>query len=292
MTLYPTRIHPSFYHNQRIVYPVISRRAGGVSIGVNLSPSKRCNFGCVYCQVHVDRTRDAKILADVSPRVDLERLKSELEATVKTVVSGALFSEERFAAAAPEKRTLKDFAFSGDGEPTLSEQFVEAAEILAAVRREQNLDAVKLVLITNATTLQDERTIAGCDVLAANNGEIWAKLDAGAEARFRRVNRSQVAFETILANIAFAARRWPLAIQTMLMAERGEAPNRSEIDDYCKAVERISAGGGTVRKLQLYTVARAPFEHNIAALENESMDRIAAEIAARTGLPVEVYYSR
>ncbi len=33
------------------VYPVVSRRAGGVSVGINLSPDNACNWQCVYCQV-------------------------------------------------------------------------------------------------------------------------------------------------------------------------------------------------------------------------------------------------
>ena len=33
------------------VYPVVSRRAGGVSVGINLNPNNACNWACVYCQV-------------------------------------------------------------------------------------------------------------------------------------------------------------------------------------------------------------------------------------------------
>ena len=43
--------HPRTYHENKFVYPVLSRRSGGISIGVNLNPDKICNFDCIYCQV-------------------------------------------------------------------------------------------------------------------------------------------------------------------------------------------------------------------------------------------------
>jgi wyosine [tRNA(Phe)-imidazoG37] synthetase (radical SAM superfamily) len=33
------------------VYPVVSRRAGGVSVGINLNVNNACNWRCIYCQV-------------------------------------------------------------------------------------------------------------------------------------------------------------------------------------------------------------------------------------------------
>ncbi len=46
--------HSRSWQSNRYVYPVISRRSKGLSIGVNLNPDKVCNFDCVYCCV--DRT--------------------------------------------------------------------------------------------------------------------------------------------------------------------------------------------------------------------------------------------
>ena len=40
----------NLFQDNRFVYAVVSRRSGGVSIGVNLNPDKYCNFDCVYCQ--------------------------------------------------------------------------------------------------------------------------------------------------------------------------------------------------------------------------------------------------
>ena len=35
----------------KYIYPVVSRRAGGVSLGINLNVNNACNWRCVYCQV-------------------------------------------------------------------------------------------------------------------------------------------------------------------------------------------------------------------------------------------------
>ena len=39
--------HPRSFGENRYVYPVLSRRAGGISLGLNLNIDKVCNFGCV-----------------------------------------------------------------------------------------------------------------------------------------------------------------------------------------------------------------------------------------------------
>jgi len=290
--LYPTRNHPSFFHQQKIVYPVVSRRSRGVSIGINLSPSKRCNFGCIYCQVQVDRVRDRAVLEQVSPEIDLTRLEEELRATIRTVQSGALFEEERFRETPADKRHLMDFAFSGDGEPTLSPQFAEAAAVCARVRAEMVPASVKMVLITNGTTLQNPETIRGCDILAENNGEIWGKLDGGTEADYRTMNRSAVSFPKILENLKSAASRWPMTIQTMLLRRGGTLPAAESIDRYCERVREITSGEHKVRAIQLYTVARIPVESGCSALADEEMDVWAARISEKTSLKTEVFYSK
>jgi sulfatase maturation enzyme AslB (radical SAM superfamily) len=38
----------------RFVYTVVSSRARGLSVGVNMNPDKYCNFDCAYCEVNRD----------------------------------------------------------------------------------------------------------------------------------------------------------------------------------------------------------------------------------------------
>ncbi|MGI5831217.1 MAG: radical SAM protein [Thermoguttaceae bacterium] len=290
--LYPTQNHPSFYRRQKIVYPVVSRRSGGISIGINLSPSKRCNFACVYCQVQSERHSLGEPLPKLPVEIDLEKLEAEIRQTVPIISSGELFLEDNFRKTPPEKRALSNFAFSGDGEPTLSPQFSDAVRLVQRLRDELVQKSVKMVLITNATTLRSPRTIEGCDILASNHGEIWTKLDGGTREIYHRMNRSSVPYETILQNIAFAAAHWPIKIQTMFLRFEGTSPSEAEITSYIETLRRLNAKGGKIAGLQLYTVARPPVDSDVSALRNEEMDEIAERIKDGTGLEAEVFYSR
>ena len=59
------RQHPRRFEDFKFVYPVLSRRAHGISIGINTNPDKVCNFDCIYCQV--DRTTEPPV-KEVRPR--------------------------------------------------------------------------------------------------------------------------------------------------------------------------------------------------------------------------------
>jgi len=100
--------HERLFLDNRFVYPVISRRAGALSIGLNLNPDKVCNFDCIYCQVD-------RIVQGQTRFVELDRLLQELDQTLDLVVSGRLYETERFQDVPHTLRRLNVFAFSGDG---------------------------------------------------------------------------------------------------------------------------------------------------------------------------------
>ncbi len=284
----PTRFHICSFQNFRYVYPVISRRARGVSVGINLSPTKICNFRCVYCQV--ERDEKTKSLGDC--RLDLDALRTEILTVSHMARSGKLFEQERFVKVPAERRVLRDFAFSGDGEPTLAPQFPEAVEMVATAREALGDESIKIVLITNATRLQEPSVVAALDSMVNANGEIWAKLDAGDEARFRRIDRSHVPLETILDNVLFAGRRWGVKIQTSALAWQGVRPTSTETDAYCARLNALVDAGARISEVQLYTVARKPVEVDASALSDEEMDALGALIHEKTSLPVATFYSK
>src|SRR5947209_1400646 len=208
------RDHRRTFEDNLYVYAVVSRRSKGVSIGLNLNPDKVCNFDCVYCQV--DRTTPP-----IVREVDEPRLLEELEGMLDLVASGELFEIERFRKTPPALRRLNDIAFSGDGEPTTCPEFPEIVRAVAEIRQRRQLDA-KLVLITNATRFHDPRVKAALEILDANGGEIWAKLEAGTQAYYEQVDRSTIPLSRVLANITEAARVRPVVIQALFMRLHGE----------------------------------------------------------------------
>jgi pyruvate-formate lyase-activating enzyme len=302
------------------VYPVISRRARGLSIGVNLNPDKRCNFACPYCQIDRRKRRSLDY-------VDLVKMGQELEIVLDAALSGRLWHERPFDAVEPALRRINDIAFSGDGEPTCVPNFDKAVEVAAAAKKAASCNEVKLVVITNATALDQPHVQRALPILDANNGEIWAKLDAGSEEYFQAVNRPcpGLSLDKIVLDIASIARGRPVVIQTLFFRMSDEGPSRrsgtarqdegrrsgtarqnaggpgiiaqsggpsdAEIAAYCGRLRSIIDSGGRIKLVQLHTIARKPAEPWATALPDRELDNIANTIRKLApDAPVETYY--
>jgi wyosine [tRNA(Phe)-imidazoG37] synthetase (radical SAM superfamily) len=283
-SLSPTRHHPRQWRDHLYVYPVISRRSRGLSVGVNLSHDKRCTFACAYCQVR----RGGPCAAG---SLDLSRLRSELRETILEATSGFLWNEPRFAQTPAAMRRLHDIAFSGDGEPTLLEDFDRALASAADVREEMSLHELKIIVITNASALHRPPFQRALPLLSPQD-EIWAKLDAGTEELFQRINRPYpaVTLRRILDNILAVARLRPVVIQGLFLRLEGVAPSQEQIAAYCCRLQEIAHGGGKIQLVQVYTVARAPAEAAATPLTQPELEAIAQRLrAAMPGVTVETF---
>ena len=279
----PHTDHPRVFQVNKFVYPVLSRRSRGISVGINLNPDKICNFDCIYCQV--DRRSAA-----VTKFVETDRLTRELEATLDLVESGELYEDPAFKDVPPPLRRLNDLAFSGDGEPTTFKNIDEVVADVAEIKRRRGLDTVKMVLITNASMFHRESVQRALTIFDRNQGEIWAKLDAGTEPYYRRIDRTPIPFHRILTNIGEAAKLRPLVIQSLFMKVEGQGPSADEIIAFCDRLKEVLANGGEIDRVQVYTVARRPTESYVEPLEPSQVDAIAQVVKERVGVPVEAYY--
>jgi wyosine [tRNA(Phe)-imidazoG37] synthetase (radical SAM superfamily) len=277
------RRHERRWKNNRYVYAVVSRRSRGISVGINVNPDKTCNFDCIYCQVN--RNTPAAVR-----KVDLEILAQELDTILQEEKTGTLYGDAPFSALTPAERGVRDIAFSGDGEPSTFPHIEEAIRIAASARQKFGLNSTKLALLTNVAHLNKPAVCSALALLDENNGEIWAKLDAGTEDYFRLVNRPDVALQRVLDNLLEASRIRPLIIQSLWFLIRGAAPPAGEIEAYCSRLNSLLDAGGRLKALQLYTIARDPAEPYASPLPDDELDRIALEIGARVPAPVEVYY--
>src|SRR5689334_262960 len=275
--------HPRRFEKNRFVYPVLSRRSEGISLGVNLNPDKVCNFDCIYCQV--DRTTQSE-----TQFVATRELLDELEATLRLVTSGELFEHPQFQTTPQQLRRLNDIAFSGDGEPTTYRNFDEIIGACADVKRRLALDAVKMVLITNASMFHRPHVQRGLDILDQNNGEIWAKLEAGTEDYFKLIDRTPISFRQILDNITAAAKIRPLVIQALFMRVSGEPPSQQELEAFCDRLNEITAAGGKLKLVQVYIVARRPAESFVGPLTDAEVASIVELVKRRTRLEAKAYY--
>lgn len=278
------RSHSRHWRENLYVYPVISRRSGGLSIGINLNPDTACNFDCIYCQVDRGGAPRAR-------EVDLDALRAELTAMIALAASGELFEDPAFDDVPLRLRRLHDIAFSGDGEPTTCPVFRQAVELAVEVKKQAGLDEVKLILITDACYLTRPEVKAGLTVLDENQGEIWAKLDAGTEAYYRLINRPNYPLAHVMSNIVDAARARPVVIQSLFMRVRGAGPDTAEIAAYVERLRDIVRGGGKIKLVQVYTVARRPAEDYVTPLSDAEVDAVVEAARQGTGLTVEGYYA-
>jgi wyosine [tRNA(Phe)-imidazoG37] synthetase (radical SAM superfamily) len=264
--------HPRGFHDNRYVYAVLSRRSGGISVGINLNPDKRCNFDCIYCQV------DRHQMPPPEP-VDIPRLSDELSTMLEAAADGSLFAEPRFADLPEAQKKVVDVALSGDGEPSQCTLFDAIAEAVITLTGPAN---IPVVLITNASGLDRETVVAGVDRIMAAGGAIWAKLDAGTAEWYEQVCGDRVPFNRILENLTHTAQRHPITLQTCLFKLTGALPEAAEIDAFADRVNEILDAGGRIAGIQLYTVARPPAEAVVKPIPANTL----AEIGGRLGLKI------
>lgn len=225
------------------VYPVVSRRAGGVSVGINLNPNNACNWRCIYCQVP-DLTRGGP------PPLDLAQLESELRRMLDDICLGGFMAER-----VPEDlRVLSDVAFSGNGEPTSAPEFPQAVAIVARVLEAYGLaDRVKLRLITNGSLVDRASVREGIARIGALGGEVWFKIDAGNAPAMARINGTRQTPQAVSRRLADCAALCETWGQSCFFSLDGAPPAERDVADYLALLEECKAG---IAGVYLYGLAR------------------------------------
>lgn len=259
------------------VYPVISRRAGGVSVGINLNPNNACNWRCIYCQVP-DLTRGGP------PPIDVARLRQELETLLDDILVGN-FMQERV----PEPvRRLVDVAFSGNGEPTSAKEFPAAmATVIEVLQQRKLLPELPIRLITNGSLLDRPAVQAGVAALGRAGGEVWFKVDAVTPDALRRTNNTRTSPSIIERRLRACAALAPTWLQSCFFVLDGKPPAVEDIDAY---VEWVGAQCSVVAGVHLYGIARASMQPEAARLSALPADwfSLLAGRLEKKGLTVKV----
>ena len=255
------------------VYPVVSRRAGGVSVGINLNTNNACNWRCIYCQV-------PDLQRGTAPPLDMDLLEHELRSFLHQLLHGD-FMQRRV----PEgMRRINDIALSGNGEPTSAEEFAQVIALIARLKQELALPAdIKLVLITNGSLIFRENVQQGLRLMAQLNGEVWFKLDRASKEGMQRINDTRSSLGKVRENLATAISLCPTWLQTCWFALDGAAPGQQDEEDYLEFLTALLRDGIKPQGVLLYTLARASMQAEaprLAALSEEQMESFAQRIRA------------
>jgi len=266
----------------RYVYPVVSRRAGGVSVGINLNHNNACNWRCIYCQVP-GLTRGS------APPIDLVVLEKELRGFLNELLHGD-FLQSRVPQG---MRRISDIALSGNGEPTSAAAFAQIIELVGRVRSEVGLsDTVKTVLITNGSLLYRGEVQQGLRNMAQINGEVWFKLDHASEAGMQLINDTNTSMSKVRDNLVAAIALCPTWLQTCWFALDGKPPSRQDEEDYLEFVSALLRDGHKLRGVLLYGLARPswqPKAPRLSRLPLENLQAFAGRIG-KLGLPVTIAF--
>jgi len=262
------------------VYPVVSRRAGGVSVGINLNPNNACNWRCIYCQVP-DLKRGA------APVIDLKQLETELTSLLNDILHGD-FMQTRVP---EDARRLNDIALSGNGEPTSAKEFPEVIQLIGRVMKHFGLvGKVKLVLITNGSLIGREPVQLGLQRMAKLHGEVWYKFDSATRDGMARINNTRQSLKKTAEHLAQATALCPTWVQTCVFAHKGAAPSVHEQQAYLDFLAHLLAQGVRLKGVLLYGIARPsqqPEAAQLSALPEAWLEEFAQKLK-QIGLAVSI----
>ena len=257
------------------IYPVVSRRAGGVSIGINLNVNNACNWRCLYCQV-------PNLTRGTPPPIDLALLEKELRDFLQYIVHGDFM--QRYVAEGDRK--LQDIAFSGNGEPTSAKEFPEVLKIVEKLLNEFDLlntaqaHPIKVRLITNGSLMDRPHVLESMRHLAKINGEVWFKADAGTAEGIAKINDVNITIPSVIKRIKSCAQACPTFVQTCMVAIDGASPTEAEVAAYIALLTEVK---DVIQGVHLYGLARPSMQAEaprLSRLSPEWLEGVAEKIRA------------
>ena len=263
----------------KYIYSVISRRAGGLSVGINLNVNNACNWQCIYCEI-------PNLTRGTPPPIELDVLENELRFFLHEIIHGDYMEKN----VSIEDRHLKDIAFSGNGEPTSAEEFPQVILIVKKILQEFGLlHKIKIRLITNGSLMHQDSVLKSIELLKEINGEIWFKVDAATEETIKTINQVNLKPNQILERLLNTANICPTFVQTCIFMIDGKSPNEKDIDAY---VELINKAKKNIKGVHLYGLARPslqPRAKDLGRITEEELQNIAQKLL-NLNIPTTVSY--
>jgi len=261
----------------KYIYPVVSRRAGGLSLGINLNTNNACNWQCIYCEV-------PNLVRGKPESIDLEVLESELDYWLDQILNKDFLSQYT-----KSKTEFKDIAFSGNGEPTASKQFKDVINILIKKIYEYKIDKKIIIrLITNGSYITNPAIQQSLSLISNFNREIWFKIDRMNKDDIQTVNQVYLSLTTIKKNLEAALKNSPTVIQTCLFRLNDKLPSLESLDAYINFLKLYE---NKIKGIHLYSLARLseqPSQKVLTRLTKSELEVIASRIKS-LNIPIQIF---
>ena len=260
----------------KYVYPVVSRRAGGLSLGINLNTNNACNWQCIYCEV-------PNLVRGKPVPIDLQELENELDYWLDQIVNKSFLRQYT-----KSKTEFKDIAFSGNGEPTASKQFKDVVSILINKINEYKLDKIIIRLITNGSYMANPATQKALSLLSNFNREVWFKIDQTNQEGVKIINQVNLSKSSVKKNLEASLKNNPTVVQTCLFKLNEELPSLQSLEDYIKFMEPYK---DKIKGIHLYSLARESEqtnEHKLTRLTVSELKVIADKIKV-LNIPIQIF---
>jgi wyosine [tRNA(Phe)-imidazoG37] synthetase (radical SAM superfamily) len=266
--------------NWQYVYPVWSRRAEGISIGINLHPNHVCNWHCIYCQVPA-------LQRGHSPHIAIVTLQNELEVCLQWL--NDYTSTHKLGVM---QNRVQDIAFAGDGEPTTSPQFAETIQLVGNLLNQYSVEnrPKRIRLITNGSQCHYAHVQHALQYLHMIGGEVWFKLDAGNDAEMQAINDCHTPFALHLQRLKACAAFCQTWIQTAVISRRSNHKTlvSPSLPEYMQTLNPLK---DQIAGILLYGIARPSQQMHAECLESTSEEVLqdyASELRAH-GFNVRAY---
>jgi len=247
----------TFLFDEIIFGPVRSRRLG-VSLGINLLPTKKkfCNFNCIYCEG--GWTEDFEKTKESLPR----------RADVFKALDKKL-SEMKVSNKPPDVIT-----YAGNGEPTLHPEFTGIIDD-SIILRDKYFPKAKIAVLSNATTIKNE---AIKEALLKVDKNIL-KLDSAFDSTVKIHNQPKGTPDTAELIDTLASFNGKVIIQTLFLRGtfNGKAVDNttpSEMSAWLEALVKIKPS-----EVMIYTISRdTPEGGQLIKVPGRELREIAARV--------------
>ena len=261
----------------KYIYPVVSRRAGGLSLGINLNTNNACNWQCIYCEV-------PDLVRGKPDSINLKELEVVLDYWLDQIINQSFLNQYT-----QNKTEFKDIAFSGNGEPTASKQFKDVIKILIKKINEYKLTKkITIRLITNGSNMSNPNVKEALSLMNNFSREVWFKIDQINEEDVKTINQVNLSKATVKRNLEAALDSSPTVIQTCLFRLNNKLPSKESLDAY---IDFLKTYEKKIKGIHLYSLARLSeqsSDYELTRLTEPELESIANKIKL-LNIPTQIF---